>query len=121
MQPMGQPNAGDSSTGMKANIAGLLCYVFGWVTGIVFLVLEKNSKFVRFHAAQSIVVFGIVTILNIILSILGTRFSIFFTVLSGLVGLVTFILWLVLMIKAYQGEEYKVPVLGDIARGIAGK
>jgi uncharacterized membrane protein len=66
-------------------------------------------------------VFGIVTILNIILSILGTRFSIFFTVLSGLVGLVTFILWLVLMIKAYQGEEYKVPVLGDIARGIAGK
>jgi uncharacterized membrane protein len=121
MQPVGQANTGESSTGMKANIAGLLCYVFGWVTGIVFLVLEKNSKFVSFNAAQSIVVFGIIIVLNIILSVLGTSVSYFFTILSGLIGLATFILWLILMIKAYQGEEFKVPVLGDIARGIAGK
>ncbi len=121
MQYMGQPqaNAGDSSTGMKANIAGLLCYVMGWLTGIVFLIIEKNSKFVRFHAAQSIVVFGILSILGIILNVLPWNW--FFTLLSALVGLVTFILWLVLMYKAYQGEEFKVPVLGDIARGIAGK
>lgn len=116
-QPMqGQVNAGDSSTGLKANIAGLLCYLGWWVTGAIFLVIEKKSQFVKFHAAQSLVVFGILAILLFIFS----RFWAFWW-LSSLLGLLAFLLTLFLMYKAYQGETYKVPVAGDIAQGIAGK
>ncbi len=117
-----QPNAstaGDSSTGLQANIAGLLCYLGLWVTGIIFLVIEKKSQFVRFHAAQSLVVFGVLSILSVILRALP--FNWFFSVLSAIVGLIGFILWLVLMYKAYQGQAYKLPIAGDIANGIAGK
>jgi len=125
-QPVGgsQPNAGtagDSSTGLKANIAGLLCYLFGWVTGIIFLVLEKKSQFVRFHAAQSIVVFGFFTVLNILLAIIFTQLWFLGTFLNVIIGLAAFLLWLFLMYKAYQGEAYKLPIAGDIAQGIAGK
>ena len=59
---------GKTSTGMEQNLAGLLCYVLGWITGIIFLLLEKDNRFVRFHAIQSIVVFGAFTVLEIILS-----------------------------------------------------
>jgi len=52
-----------TSTGLQENIAGLLCYVLGWVTGIIFLFIEKENKFVRFHAVQSIVVFGVLSII----------------------------------------------------------
>ena len=108
--------SGESSTGLKANIAGLVCYVFGWVTGLVFLLLEKKSQFVRFHAAQSLVVFGALSILAFILNFIP-----YVWFLSAIVGLLGFILWLVLMYKAYQGEMYKLPIAGDIAQGIAGK
>ena len=116
--PMAATTAsGESSTGLKANIAGLLCYVFGWITGIVFLVLEKKSSFVKFHAVQSIVVFGFLNILSIFIRIIFS--NIFGTLLSFLVGMATLILWIVLMLKAYQGEMYKLPIVGDIAAGIA--
>jgi uncharacterized membrane protein len=125
-QPMGgpQPNVimtGDSSTGLKANIAGLLCYLGAWVTGIIFLIIEKKSQFVRFHAAQSLVVFGAITIVNILLSIIFSHFWFLGTFLNGIIGLGAFILWVVLMYKAYQGETYKLPIAGDIASGIVGK
>jgi uncharacterized membrane protein len=111
-----QPNTAESSTGLKPNIAGLLCYLFGWITGIIFLVVEKKSQFVRFHAAQSIVVFGALSILGIILNFIP-----YIGFLSAIVGLLGFILWLFLIYKAYQGESYKLPIAGDIASGIAGK
>ena len=47
-----------TSTGLEDNIAGLLCYVAGWVSGLIFLLIETENKFVRFHAVQSIIVFG---------------------------------------------------------------
>lgn len=93
-----------TSMGLEENIAGLLCYVLGWVTGIVFLVLEKENKFVRFHAMQSLVTF---LPLSLIASI-GW-------VISSLVGILALILWLILMFKAYQGEMYKLPIVGDFA------
>jgi len=108
--------SGDSSTGMKANIAGLLCYLFAWITGIIFLVIEKKSQFVRFHAAQSLVVFGALSILGFILNFIP-----FIWFLNAIVGLLGFVLWIVLMYKAYQGEMYKLPIAGDIAQGIVGK
>lgn len=112
---------GDSSTGLKPNIAGLLCYLGVWITGIIFLVIEKKSHFVRFHAAQSLVVFGFISILNILLGGIFWHNWFFSGFLNGLLGLLGFILWIVLMVKAYQGEMYKLPIAGDIASGIVGK
>jgi uncharacterized membrane protein len=123
-QSQATPNSsvsGDSSTGMKANIAGLLCYLFGWITGIIFLVIEKKSQFVRFHAAQSLVVFGFISILSILLGGIFWHSWFLSGFLNGVLGLFAFILWVVLMYKAYQGEMYKLPIAGDIASGIVGK
>ncbi len=108
---------GKTSTGLEPNVAGLLCYVLGWISGLVFLLLEEDNKFVRFHAVQSIVVFGAVNAVCLILWIfcLIPFVWIFFLVVNYIVGVFALILWIVLMIKAYQGEKYKLPVAGDIA------
>lgn len=100
-----------SSTGLTANVAGLLCYVLGWVSGLVFLLIERESKFVRFHAIQSIYVFGILNIAGIILS--WIPFAGWF--LSSVIWILWFVLWIILMIKAYQGIMYKLPWSGDLA------
>jgi uncharacterized membrane protein len=100
-----------SDTGMESNVAGLLCYIGLWVTGIIFLVIEKKDPFVRFHALQSIIVFGVLTVICIALS----NIPFIGGVLGALIGILIFILWIVLMIKAYQGERYIIPVAGDIA------
>jgi uncharacterized membrane protein len=102
---------GKTSLGMEQNIEGLLCYVLGWITGIIFLLLEKENKFVRFHAIQSIVVFGAITVVDLILSFI----PVIGWILIYILGALTFILWIVLMVKAYQGQMYKLPVAGDIA------
>jgi len=99
------------STGLQPNVAGLLCYVLGWVTGIIFLVIEKDNEFVRFHAWQSIVVFGGLTVIDIVLSFI----PIIGWAIAGLLGIVAFILWIVLMLKAYQGQRFKLPIAGNIA------
>ncbi len=102
---------GKSSTGLDENVAGLLCYVLGWVGGLVFILIEPESKFVRFHAMQSIIVFGALSVIWIPL-----QFIPFFAVFIGwLLGGLGFVLWIVLMVKAYQGEMYKLPVAGDLA------
>jgi len=100
-----------TSTGLDQNVAGLLCYLFGWVTGIIFLILEKENKLVRFHAIQSIIVFGFFTVASGILGwipIVGDFFS-------AAIGIIAFVIWIVLMVKASQGEKYKVFIAGDIA------
>ena len=113
---------------MAENVAGLLCYVLGWITGLIFYFVDKRP-FVRFHAAQSIVVFGGLHILQIVLGVFF-GFSIFMTGFAGfsfawalysLIGLVAFVLWIVLMIKAHQGQRFRVPVAADIAEKIFGK
>jgi uncharacterized membrane protein len=106
----------DSSTGLKANIAGLVCYLGMWVTGILFLLIEKKNQVVKFQAAQSLVVFGALGILGFILN-----FVPYVGFLSLIIWIAEFFLWLFLMYKAYQGEAYKLPIAGDIAQGIAGK
>ena len=100
-----------SDTGMESNVAGLLCYIGLWITGIIFLVIEKKDQFVRFHALQSIIVFGVLTVISIVLS----NIPFIGGILGALIGILIFILWIVLMIKAYQGERYSIPVAGDIA------
>ena len=108
---------GKTGTGLEPNVAGLLCYVLGWISGLVFLLLEKDDKFVRFHAIQSIAVFGAITAFSFavgmfsLIPFLGTAFLI----INSLIGVLAFILWIVLMIKAYQGQNYKLPWAGDFA------
>ena len=111
--PVAMAPAGTS--GLQENVAGLLCYLLGWLTGIIFLLIDKRP-FVRFHAAQSIVVFGVLFIIRMILSfgILGTGLYGFglWSMISLLVSLVTLVAWIVLMVMAYQGKmsKYRSPL-----------
>jgi len=100
-----------TSVGLEPNVASLLCYLFCWITGIIFFILEKENKLVRFHALQSIIVFGTLTIVGTVLGWIPV-FGGFFDVVISIIGLV---LWIVLMIKAYQGKTFKILWAGDIA------
>ncbi len=100
---------------LAPNVEALLCYVGGWISGIVFLVLEQKSRYIRFHAIQSIVVFGVLTLAGVILGSIpvigvGFRWAIWVT---------GFILWIILMLKAYAGEYYKMPGAGNFAERLA--
>jgi len=106
-----------TSTGLAENVAGLLCYVLGWVTGTVFLLIEQENKFVRFHAMHSIIVFGALMIASFILGSIPF-IGVFFAWLISLLGLA---LWIVLMVKAYQGARYKLPWAGDLAEKWVGR
>jgi uncharacterized membrane protein len=128
--------AGKSSTGLDENIAALLAYVFGWVSGLIFFLIEKDSKLVRFHAMQSIlfnvfilVVCIVVWILCFILLLIASQLPGF---LSTLVWLICVIIWLALslglllawimcLVKAYQRQFYKLPIIGDMAEKIVNK
>ena len=101
-----------TAAGLDENVAGALAYALGWITGIVFLLTEPANKFVRFHALQSVVVFG------------GLSLAWFVTLSIPLIGWVVALivipvlsvfLWILLMVKAYHGERFKVPFAGDIA------
>lgn len=120
-QPSGAPG-GAQGTGLAPNIAGLLCYICSPITGIIFLIIEKQNKDVIFHAWQS-VVFGVVYILAVLLlEILAAIMALIASVLGIIVSffvpiimLAAFIVWIVCMVKAYQGERWRIPVLGDFA------
>jgi uncharacterized membrane protein len=115
---------------MSSNVAGLLCYILGFITGIIFLVIEpyKNDRFVRFHAFQSIFLSAVWIAFRIVW---GTIFmGMFFTPLSGLwalfsmvsllVSLAFLALWLFLLYKAYNNEKYELPFIGPLAAKQAG-
>lgn len=98
-----------SSTGLEENVAGFLCYLLGFITGIVFLMVEKKSSFVKFHAKQSTITF---LVLFVILILLG-----WIPILGTLILIFSLILWLLLMIKALQGKRYLLPIVGKMAEG----
>ncbi|RPJ62410.1 MAG: DUF4870 domain-containing protein [Dehalococcoidia bacterium] len=100
-----------SSTGLEENVAALLSYVVGWVTGLIFFLIEKDSKFVKFHAMQSIITFGGLMVISWILTII----PVIGWVIGMILGILAFVLWIVLMVKAYKGERYKLPFIGDLA------
>jgi uncharacterized membrane protein len=110
-------SGGDTVQGLGSNVAALLCYIGGWISGIILLVLEEKNQFVRFHAAQSIVVFGSLNLLAILLGWIPRLGGMF----SGLIAAVAFVFWIVLMVKAYQGERYRVPLAADIAENMVWK
>ena len=96
---------------MKPNVAALLAYVVGWITGLIFFIIEKDSQFVKFHAMQSIMFFGGLGVLSFVLMfipILGWMVVV-------LLPAVSFIGWIVLMVKAFQGQWFRLPIIGDLA------
>ena len=100
-----------TSVELDENVAGLLCYVLVWVSGLVFFLIEKKNKFVRFHALQSIIVFGVLFLACIIIGwipFIGW-------VIAWLISVLAIVLWIVLMVKAYQGEKFKLPWAGNLA------
>ena len=120
-----------SQSTLPENVAALLSYVLGWITGLIFLIIDKRP-YVRFHAAQSVVVFlG----LHVLRGVLGQIFGIgwwfggvgywgAFTLgmfLLNLLSLLSLVLWIVLMVKAFQGIRFKLPVVGEIAESIVGR
>jgi uncharacterized membrane protein len=101
-----------TASGLDSNVAGALAYALGWITGLAFLLTERENRFVRFHALQSIIVFGGLSALWMV--------SLRIPFLGGLLAFViippvSIALWLLLMFKAYQGERFKLPVAGDMA------
>ena len=112
-----------TSTGLQPNVAGALSYLLGPITGIAFLVLEKENRFVRFHAAQSVVIGIAMIALSIAFSILGGVLAfipilgwIVVLLLSLVLGFGSFALWLFLMWQAFQGKEWEAPLVGGYAR-----
>jgi uncharacterized membrane protein len=112
-----------SSGGLTDNVAGMLAYIT-IIPAIVFLVLEPYNKkpFVRFHAFQSIFFAVAWTALWIVLGIFGriALFGVLELIISPLIGLAGLVLWLLLLLKAYQGKMWKLPVIGDMAEKQAG-
>jgi len=100
-----------TALGIDENVEAVLCYILTWVTGIIFLVLEKENKFVRFHAMQSLVFFVALFIFGIVVQVI----PILGAILSFLITPIGIIMWLFLMYKAYQGERYKLPYAGKFA------
>jgi uncharacterized membrane protein len=99
-----------SSTGLEENVAGFLCYLLWFVTGIVFLVVEKKSRFVKFHAMQSTITFLGLFVISMILGAIPL-----INVLVFPIWILSLILWLLLMVKALKGERYRLPIAGKMA------
>ena len=103
--------------GVDKKTACTLTYVLGWVSGLVFLLSEKDDKEIRFNAMQSIILFGGLHVIQLFLG----RIPVIGWSLMPLLGLLAFVLWLVLIIKTYQGGKYKLPLVGEIAEKQANK
>jgi len=102
---------GKTSLGLEENVEAALSYVLGWITGIIFYLLETRSTYVRYHAFQSLVTFLAIQIAMHILwfiPVLGWM-------LARLLGVLGIILWIICILKAYQGTWFKIPVTGDLA------
>lgn len=128
--------AGKSSTGLDENIAALLAYLFGWVSGLIFFLIEKDSKLVRFHAMQSILLNAVILVLSVVLWIvtfvLVLMMAMLPDVMASLMGLLTTLIWLVFsiailiawilcLVRAYQGQFFKLPFIGNMAEKIVNK
>ncbi len=102
---------------MHIDSGQLLCYLFGWVTGLIFFLVEPKNKFVRFHAVQSIALTVVLMVIYIILFII----PVIGWIISMLLGIAVFVLWIILMLRAYQGKMYKLPIVGNFAEQQANK
>ena len=108
-----QPSSGSSDTGLDPKVSALLAYLLGIVGGIVFYAISKDS-YVKFHAMQSILLSVAMAIIWAIF--FAVSFAIFYLAfITWIVYLGIAAVWILMMIKAYQGEKYKLPIIGDMA------
>lgn len=125
-----------SSTGLDENVAALLSYLFGWVSGLIFFLLEKDSRLVRFHAMQSILLNAVAVVVGIVLWVGGIVLAIVAALIADTLGSLIWILAMLLfcafgialfaaailcLIKAYQGQYFKLPVIGNLAEKFSAK
>ena len=129
-------SAPKSSTGLDENIAALLSYVFGWISGLIFFLIEKDSRLVRFHAMQSLLLNVLLVILGVVIWVVLFIFFLIAAQISGLLsGLLTvisaliwivvllaaLIAWVMCLVKAYQSQYFKLPVIGNFAEKFSAK
>ena len=125
-----------SSTGLDENIAALLSYVFGWLSGLIFFLIEKDSRLVRFHAMQSILLNVLIIILVIVLwivsfvlwmiaaaigDIVGTIIGLIVTLFWVVIWLAILVAWIMCLIKAFQAQYFKLPIIGNLAEKFSAK
>lgn len=127
--PQSGGSHGKSSVGdLDANVAALIAYIATWLSGLIFFLMEKENRFVRFHAMQAILLGATAVVLSVVL---GTMWSVtyyiswilgaMFGLICTLVGLGVLVAWIMCMVKAYQGQLFKLPILGGIAENIVNK
>jgi len=127
---------GKSSTGLDENVAALIAYIFGWLSGLILLLLEKESRLVRFHAMQSILFNVLVAVIGFVLWIVTFIFVLIASQMGGFLGTIVGLLatliwiafciglliaWVMCLIKAYQGQFFKLPVVGNFAEKFVNK
>ena len=119
---------------LDPRVERVLCYVLGWITGLIFFFIERENRNIRFHAMQSIILFGALTILLIGISIISLIFMVafafvsglagivsgFFGVINTLIGLATLAVWIFCLIKSYQDKNFRLPFIGNVADSIIG-
>ena len=118
-----------TALGIPSNLAAAFAYVLAWISGLIVLLIERDNRYVRFHAAQSVLIFGGLTVLAMLLPIvaniigiiplLGPIFKAILAILSFLLGLAALVAWVVLVILALIGRDYRVPYLDSYADQIA--
>jgi len=125
-QTSGSQSSGGS--GLQPNVASLLCYLCGWLTGLIFLLIEKDNRDVKYHAWNAIAIDVVTIAVYIGLIILGAILGAIAAPLAIITGILNMIVWLgyivlkiILMVKAYQGQKIKLPVIGDFVEKQAAK
>jgi uncharacterized membrane protein len=118
--------AGPTSTGVEPRLSALLAYTAWWLSGLVFLVIEQQHRGVRFHAAQSVVLFGGLFLVIAVLSAISVGMLVVSTAAFQAARMVAYLvwiaavgIWLVLMFRTYKGETWRVPFASDLAQRIA--
>jgi uncharacterized membrane protein len=130
------PVVAKSSTGLDENVAALLSYIFNWVSGLIFFLIEKDSRLVRFHAMQSILLTAAAVVVGIVLwvawilvtIVLAMMSEVLASLVSIVIGLVIFVFYIgvliafiLCMVKAYQNQYFKLPVIGNFAEKFSQK
>lgn len=120
---MNKKDLGETALGLEANVAGFLTYVLGFLSGLFFFLIEKDNKFVRFHAIQSMIIFGAIYLLHIVIRFVfcGPSMAILLKTFTALLNIASLIIWIILLIKSYEGEKFKLPKIGNFALKQANK
>jgi uncharacterized membrane protein len=108
---------GPTSIGMEANILAFLAYLFPVIGALIIFLMEKQNRFVRFHAMQALLSYAAVIVIEIVVGVLGALPILGFVTcfVTPFLGLAFFVGWIILMINAFQGKYFKLPIIGDYA------